>query len=340
MVEGDIRRRTDIPRGDWDVVYHCAASYKDRGEWERDASTNVLGTVNVVREAERSGAKVVYCQTSLCYGPDPYNAREPWPLPHEWPLDLHGSYAVSKTAGEAYIRDSGVPYVSLRLANIYGPRNLSGPVPAFYQRLSQAQPCTVVDSRRDFVFVDDMVWVAIRAATQGAGVYHISSGSDISIRYLYDTVESALGVFSKPTLAPRGPDDVATLLLDPSRTPKDRSPGLWHEEVAGQTFDITHIFRALPGLRVERKHWWVSGIARNGQRHWLWGGDGSYPTLTPTAMPAPYRVEHRCLYRTPEQVLASRAFLNDREAVVEQTGQEDDQPGLPRPVFDYERMPA
>jgi UDP-glucose 4-epimerase len=135
------------------------------------------------------------------------------------PLDPVGSYAVSKTAGESYIRDSGVPYVSLRLANIYGPRNLSGPVPTFYKRLSEGQPCTVVGTRRDFVFVDDMVWVAVKAATQGSGVYHVSSGSDYPIMDVYTAVKAAMGVEApEPSQPARGADDVATLLLDPSGT--------------------------------------------------------------------------------------------------------------------------
>lgn len=219
LTVGDVRDPSAFPRGPFDVVYHCAASYRDRGDWERDASVNVLGTINAVRKARMCEAKVVYCQTSLCYGPDPYGHAAPVPLPVSARLDPHGSYAVSKTAGEAYIRDSGVPYVSLRLANIYGPRNLSGPVPAFYDRISRGKPCTVVDSRRDFVFVDDMVWVAVKAATQGSGVYHVSSGSDMAVVDIYRAVLAAMAIDEPPTvLAPRGPDDVATLLLDPWHT--------------------------------------------------------------------------------------------------------------------------
>ena len=222
FVEGDIRRKRDIPEGDWEVIYHCAASYKDRADWEGDASTNVLGTINVLRAAKHTGAKVIYCQTSLCYGPDPYAGmprRSAYPLSISHRLDPHGSYAVSKTAGETYIMDSGVPFVSLRLANMYGPRNLSGPVPAFYKRLSEGKPCTVVDSRRDFVYVDDMVWVSVKAATAGDGVYHVSSGTDLPIVDIYLAVADAMGVEApEPTLVPRGPDDVATLLLDPLRT--------------------------------------------------------------------------------------------------------------------------
>jgi UDP-glucose 4-epimerase len=216
--QGDIRDRTpmeyDIGKFKPDVIFHCAASYKDRDDWERDASTNVLGTINVVREAQRSGAKIVYFQTSLCYGLKPES-----PVRLEASLDPTGSYAVSKTAGERYIADSGVDFVSLRLANIFGPRNLSGPVPAFHQRLSKGEPCTVVDSRRDFVFIDDLVRVAIMAATKGRGVYHVSSGRDVSIEDIYWAVASAMNIEARDLdITPRGPDDAATLLLDPSET--------------------------------------------------------------------------------------------------------------------------
>jgi UDP-glucose 4-epimerase len=212
---GDIRK--GVPEGQWDVIFHAAASYRDRSDWERDASTNVLGTINVAREAKRSGAKVVYFQTSLCYGPSPAS-----PVTADAPLDPRGSYAVSKTAGEAYIRDSGVEWVSLRLANIYGPRNLSGPIPTFYMRLAAGQPCTVVDSRRDYVYVDDLVRVARRAETTGHGVYHVASGSDYAISDLYTEVARAMGADAPaPTPVPRGPDDVARLLLDPTDTRTD-----------------------------------------------------------------------------------------------------------------------
>ena len=175
--------------GRWDVIYHCAASYKDRDAWERDARTNVLGTIRVIREAQRVGAKIVYFQTSLCYGPTTGLIRP------GWPLNPQGSYAVSKTAGESYIRDSG------------------------YKRLSEARECTIVDSRRDYVYVDDLVWLAVKAATVGHGVYHVSSGGDYSIAELYLSVAAAMGIeVAPPVLQARGPDDVATLLLDSCET--------------------------------------------------------------------------------------------------------------------------
>lgn len=221
---GDIRSEQhlkDLGSG-WDVIYHCAASYKDRENWERDASTNVLGTINVVRAAQRSQARIVYFQTSLCYG------RTDRMVPTIAPLAPEGSYAVSKTAGERYIADSGVPYVSLRLANIYGPRNLSGPIPAFYQRLSTGKQCTIVNTQRDFVFIDDLVQVALKALLQGSGAYHVASGKSYWIRDAFFEVARAMNLLDADgslvdTLPEEqyqspGSDDMPLLLLDPTKT--------------------------------------------------------------------------------------------------------------------------
>ena len=109
--------------------------------------------------------------------------------------------------------------VSLRLANIYGPRNLSGPAPAFYKRLAAGEDCTVVDSRRDFVYVADLVDVAVKALHIGSGPYHVSSGGDFAISDVYYAVRAAMGLEpDEPDIVPRGPDDAATLLLDPTET--------------------------------------------------------------------------------------------------------------------------
>ncbi len=173
-----------------DVVVHAAASYKDPDNWEGDAATNALGTAIVVQATEAAGCnRLVYFQTALCYGTRP--TEQPVTLNHH--LDPDSSYAISKTAGELYIRLSGLDWVSFRLANAYGPRNLSGPLPTFFSRLGSGKPCFVMDTRRDFVFVDDMVDAVMLAVDgTGHGTYHLSSGGDVSIKELFDeTVQRA-----------------------------------------------------------------------------------------------------------------------------------------------------
>ncbi len=210
-----------------EVVVHAAASYKDPDNWHGDALTNVVGTVNVVRASERLGiGRFIYLQTALGYGLHPL--EQPITLDH--PLQPGGSsYAISKTAGEEYIFLSKLDYISFRLANAYGPRNLSGPLPTFYYRLTNGKPCFVMDTRRDFIYVSDLVEV-ISLAVDGRGLrgpYHVSSGKDFAIKELFDATVKALGIKldNDVEVRPRNPDDVATILLDPLKTEEDFD---WH----------------------------------------------------------------------------------------------------------------
>ena len=201
-------------------VVHAAASYKDPENWAEDAATNVVGTSQVVQAARRFGVeRFIYFQTALCYGLIPQ--EQPITLAH--PLNPEASsYAISKTAGESYIRLSGLNWISFRLANAYGPRNLSGPLPTFYQRLATGKPCFVMDTRRDFLFVDDLVRIVLSALSgRGrSGIYHVSSGADLSIQQLFHATVKALGISPEPQVEvrPRGKDDAFTILLDPSHT--------------------------------------------------------------------------------------------------------------------------
>lgn len=205
-----------------DAIAHCAASYADRHNWERDGRTNVLGTVNVCKTARLLDAqRIVYLQTALCYGHDPYGpGTVPWPLTVDQPLNPDNSYAISKTAAEQYIRHTGLPWVSLRLANVYGPRNLSGPIPTFYKRITEGAECVVTDSRRDFVYIDDLLDVLSQALDGvGDGVYHVSSGRDFAIRDVFEAVADALGVYGAAVRhVPRPADDSPSILLDPTDT--------------------------------------------------------------------------------------------------------------------------
>jgi len=205
-----------------DKVVHAAASYKDPNGWVQDTLTNALGTVHVVQASQRVKVqRLIYFQTALCYGLHPI--EQPITLTH--PIHPESSYAISKTAGEQYIQLSSLDYVSFRLANAYGPRNLSGPLPTFYHRLTNNKPCFVMDTRRDFIFVNDLVDCVMKAlAGQGQkGVYHISSGSDYGIKELFDATLKALSLTLEKDVEvrPRSEDDVFTILLDPSKTNRD-----------------------------------------------------------------------------------------------------------------------
>jgi UDP-glucose 4-epimerase len=202
-----------------DVIIHTAASYKDPDDWEGDAQTNCVGSAAVARACkEFKIGRLIYFQTALCYGIKPL--EQPITLAH--PINpVNSSYAISKTAGEHYIQYSGVDWITFRLANVVGPRNVSGPLPIFFQRLSEGKRCFVTKARRDFVFVRDLARTVISAVDgRGHGTYHFSSGHDVAIKELYDAVVGAMKLndYPEPEVRPLGPDEAPTILLDPSRT--------------------------------------------------------------------------------------------------------------------------
>lgn len=201
-VEMRVADITSYPRGElfnekrFDLIIHCAASYSDPLKWHRDTQTNVTGTINAIIAAQKNNCRLIYFQTALP------------------PIS---SYAISKIAGEHYIAQSGVPHVIFRLANIYGPRNLSGPIPTFFKRLSAGEPCTVVDTRRDMVFVDDLVKgvLAVIDKPEINGRYDMCSARHRPILDLYWAVRNA-GEFDGdlPDVVAPAEDDVSKMELN------------------------------------------------------------------------------------------------------------------------------
>lgn len=202
-----------------EVLVHTAASYKDPDDWYNDALTNVVGGANLVQAAKEFGVRrFIYFQTALCYGVKPL--QQPIRLDHP-KFPANSSYAISKTAAEDYLEISGIDFVTFRLANVIGPRNVSGPLPIFFQRLSEGKKCFVTKARRDFVFNQDLARAVLKACDGvGKGTYHFSSGSDISIKELYDALVAAMQIaeYPEPEIRELGPDDAPSILLDPSRT--------------------------------------------------------------------------------------------------------------------------
>lgn len=211
-----------------EVVVHAAASYKNPKAWGIHVQTNVIGSSVILELCKNFGCRLIYFQTSLCYGPP-----KQIPIPVTHPINPQNSYAISKTAAESYIINSGVDYVSFRLANVYGPRNLSGPIPTFYKNIVEGKKCIVKDTNRDFVYVGDLVDTVMSAVSGiGMGVFHVSTGHSSSIKSIYSALSIQLGKIGIMEEQSAGSDDVVDLVLQPNALyPKPATPmavGLRH----------------------------------------------------------------------------------------------------------------
>lgn len=199
-------------------VIHSAAAYKNPDDWIEDARTNVEGTIHVVNAAKAAGVRrFVNFHTALGYG-RPASV----PIPVDAPARPFTSYGISKQAGEAYLAMSGLPFVSLRLANVTGPRLAIGPIPTFYTRLKAGKGCFCSKTVRDFIDLDDFFAIMdlVMADDAPTGIYNVSTGTGHTIKEIFDLVVAHLGVQLKepvPEVEP-GADDVPAVVLDPSHT--------------------------------------------------------------------------------------------------------------------------
>lgn len=202
-----------------DVVIHAAAAYKDPDDWVEDARTNVIGSAYVARAAKVSGARrLINFQTALCYG-----RPQQLPIPANHPTAPFTSYGITKTAGEQFMLLSGVPTLSLRIANVTGPRLAIGPIPTFYKRLKAGQGCFCSDTSRDFLDMSDFLAFMDLAITDDAptGVFNVASGEAHSIKEIFDLVTDylSLSVNDVPVVPPAA-DDVPIVSLDATETLK------------------------------------------------------------------------------------------------------------------------
>lgn len=155
---------------------------------------NVEGTVAVVEAARLGGAKrLVYAASSSCYGiPDRHPTPETAEIRPQYP------YALTKYLGEQIVlhwgKVFGLPVISLRLFNVYGPRSrTSGTYGAVFgvflaQKLAR-KPFTVVGDgtqTRDFTFVTDVVEAFLKAAQSDVSceVFNVGSGNTFSVNRL------------------------------------------------------------------------------------------------------------------------------------------------------------
>lgn len=156
-----------IVREQVEVVNHHAAQMDVRRSVADplfDARVNLLGMLNVLEGAREAGVKKVIFASS---GGAVYGEQDVFPADEEHPTRPISPYGVSKRSGEHYLyyyrAVYGIPYVALRYANVYGPRQdphgEAGVVAIFTLRLlSGQQPVINGDGKqtRDYVFVKDV----------------------------------------------------------------------------------------------------------------------------------------------------------------------------------------
>lgn len=191
-----------------------------------DAQINVLGTMNVLQQAVRYGCRKVVFSSS---GGAIYGEQETVPASESHATNPLSPYGISKLCGEHYLsyfqRVSGIPVVSLRYANVYGPRQdpegEAGVIAIFIQKmLNNEQPIIHGNGRqtRDFVFVDDVAEANLAAMGQDAhGVYNVGTGAETSVNELFRMLAGLTASSVKEVHGPAKVGEQIRSVVDPSR---------------------------------------------------------------------------------------------------------------------------
>ena len=189
-----------------DTVFHLGAQMNVRrsvADPVFDAEKNVLGIVNLLESARCAGAKrFVFSST----GGAIYGEQDTFPADENHSVRPECPYGVSKRAGELYLEYFSRFYnslaISLRFANVYGPRQNAkgeaGVVAIFCDRLLAGEPLTVFGDglqTRDFVFGGDVVDACMRASqiadSTGFRVYNVGRGVETSVLDLVSAMKTS-----------------------------------------------------------------------------------------------------------------------------------------------------
>jgi UDP-glucose 4-epimerase len=213
-----------------EACFHLAAQADVGTSVERpdyDAEVNVLGTLRILEAARRNASQVVFSSTGgAMYGECERPARED---DARQPL---APYGASKLAGEEYLatwnRLHGTRHVSLRFANVYGPRQLAqlegGVIAIFLERMAADQPTQIFgDGRqsRDFIYVSDVADAMLAAAGHDGSVYNVGTGVETSVLELHRLCRRVAGREREPELAPARLGDLRRSVLDPGKAERD-----------------------------------------------------------------------------------------------------------------------
>jgi UDP-glucose 4-epimerase len=219
-----------------EIVFHLAAQIdvrKSLADPAFDASINVGGTANLLDAMRAAGSpRLVFVSTGgAIYGE---GEGKQLPLDESAPIEPFSAYGQSKFAAEGYLalyeRLYGLSGVSLRLGNVYGPRQdplgEAGVIAIFCGKLRAGERPTVFGDgtqTRDYIYVGDVVAAAIAAAeSEATGPINVGSGIETDVLTLARQLAEIDGSESfEPEFAPPRAGEVQRIALDASRAERE-----------------------------------------------------------------------------------------------------------------------
>ncbi|MDP2637224.1 MAG: NAD-dependent epimerase/dehydratase family protein [bacterium] len=208
-----------------EVVFHFAAQIdvrKSVASPRDDAEINIMGSLNVLENCKKYKIKKIIFASS---GGVMYGEASVLPTPETYPSQPLSPYGVAKLAVEQYLVVFGIPFVVLRFANVFGPRQNSkgeaGVVAIFADAILQGKRPVVFGSgsqTRDFVYVKDVVEASVLALKkQAAGICNLGTGKETSVNDIVKQLKELTGFKENARKAPAKTGEVQRSCLNSRR---------------------------------------------------------------------------------------------------------------------------
>jgi len=198
-----------------EIVFHLAAQIDVRKSVENpveDSKINILGSLNILENCQKFGVKKVIFASS---GGALYGEAKIIPTSESYPANPLSPYGVAKFSIEKYLNYYyavfGLPFISLRLANVYGPRQNSkgeaGVIAIFCDKIFSKNKLVINGTgkqTRDFVFVGDVIEANILAMqSKKIGIFNIGTAKETDINSIFKQLKIITGSKCKEIHGPK-----------------------------------------------------------------------------------------------------------------------------------------
>jgi UDP-glucose 4-epimerase len=215
-----------------DIVSHHAAQHSvaiSARDPVYDARVNVVGLLNVLEFAQKSGVrKVIFASSGATFG-----TPESLPINDDTPQHPSSPYGITKMVAEHYLRfykaSRDLDFTALRYGNVYGPRQdpngEAGVISIFIGKFLAREPVRIDwdgEQTRDYVFVMDVARANLAALDRGSGgCYVIGTGVRTSVDQIYRHLVDLTGFEAPVERGPQRPGDARDAQFDAARARED-----------------------------------------------------------------------------------------------------------------------
>ncbi len=188
---------------------------------------SIVGSVNILKNCrDFKVKKIIFSSSGFVYG----NAKN-LPTKEDASIDPVSSYVVAKSTVENYLRffnqAFGLPFVILRYATVYGPRQSMGAMSDYVRKLAQGSQADIWgdgSKTRDYIFVNDIVRANLMMLDlkddYSDPVFNVGTSVETTLNELYGKIAKLLGKKAEAVYHEDRPGEMIRFCLDYSKIKK------------------------------------------------------------------------------------------------------------------------